>query len=298
MTADSDLPAAKSQATRRELTTIYQGRWWNEDVDAFEHVSASASVRDRLERLALVTTNDVYFDPATGLWSEPRRRLQLELAKTQIATRSSALRGPIVYFTIGPMGSGKTRVLRELVHAHRALAGLDPSTLSRIDADAVRVGLPEYRSGLGSMVVQSEAFDITYKDVYPMARDAGDDIVFDTIGTLDASGNVVFGEILDELVGLGFTPHVLRASAPLEVCRERVVQREGVEGRYIDPGLQASQFGQPEVALAQLLDRGLVRDWLVVDTTGPVESPVLKGAGGCWVEDFSAVFKRLHNRTH
>ncbi len=97
--------------------------------------------------------------------------------------------------------------------------------MSRIAADEVREALPEYADGLGNELVTPECFDVTYGPVFDAVLNAGHDIVFDTIGTLNAAGQVTAGEHLRRLCDAGYLVDVLLAEAPLPVCIERARAR-------------------------------------------------------------------------
>lgn len=281
-------------ARLRSDTVSYQRVWWRSDPQAQQRCDDHPALEVALGERRLVYTTDLYYDAQTGLWTESRQGLQAGLVREQLAVVGANRPDPIAYFTIGSMGAGKTRVLRELVHAHRSLGGNDPASLSRVAADEVRMKLPEYANGLGSEVVSLEAFAITYDLVYPRARDLRADLVYDTIGLMRPDGTVSFERFLIELREAGYVPHVLLADCPLELCLARCEQRALGDGRFVDPAVQRAQHEQPGNALRRLTDLGHVEHWAVVDTSGSLASPPMIQAAGDWLTDYAKVAEELN----
>lgn len=196
---------------------------------------------------------------------------------------------PTAYFTIGCIGSGKTTIMRKFVSAHRrATSGATNESLTRVAADDVREALPGYGDGLGSRVVAPECFDVTYPGVYTAARDAGLDLVYDTIGRL-ARDAVVLEPNLRELRDRGFKIHLLRAHAPLDVCVRRAEQRALATGRLVDADEQALLYDEPIEVERRLRAEGVLDGWLVIDTSAPDDHlPMLEAS-----EEWHDVFPRL-----
>ena len=236
------------------------------------------------------------FTKTTPVCGVPRgRELHDDLVATQLGG-GGPLERPAAYFTIGSMGAGKTTTLRRFVDAHRAVtASAERTSLSRVAADDIRGALPEYRQGLGSAVVHEECLNIAYEHLYPAARDARTDLVFDTIGTIDDNDVVSFAESLRELRMAGYATHVLLADAPLDVCLKRVEQRAlAVDGRLISPLTLRSLHPQPR----QVLDRlraaeDLLDGWAIFDTSTPAAiAPIVDGTDE-WVGQYAQLCEAL-----
>jgi hypothetical protein len=236
-----------------------------------------------LSALALVTTVDVYHD-ADG-WHPERQELHGHLVAGQLGA-GAAPPDPVAYFTIGPMGSGKSSRLRRLVERHRVARGRTPKQLySRVAADEIRVELPEYADGLGSEVVHIECLEVTYSQVFPAAVDAHHDIVFDTIGTIGADGSVSFDPSLAILEDAGYEIHVLLADAPLDTCVQRATERAlHVDGRLVDAAAHAATHPQPSEVLRLLRDRGRLAGWAVVDTSSEDDSLPIRIGTDDWID--------------
>ncbi len=278
----------------RSDTATYQRVWWRNDPQAQQRCDDDPALEASLDERRLVYTTDLYYDAHADVWTKSRQGLQARLVREQLAVAGANRPDPIAYYTIGSMGAGKTRVLREMVHAHRSLGGDHPASLSRVAADEVRIQLPEYANGLGSEVVSLEAFAITYDLVYPRARDLRADLVYDTIGLMLPDGTVSFERSLIELREAGYVPHVLLAECPLELCLARCEQRALGDGRFVDPAVQRAQHKQPGNALRRLADLGHIEHWAVVDTSGSPENPPMIEAAGDWLTNYAKVVEELN----
>lgn len=266
-------------------TAVYQRSWWRGD----PAVRDAADADPELARLlasgpALLRTDDVY-GPAG--WSA-RARLHDRLVAGQLGSGPPPPR-PEAYFTIGCMGSGKTTVLRPLVDAYRAVVlGRAPSTLARVAADEVRMALPEYQDGLGSEVVATEAFYVTYSKVFPAARDSGLDVVFDTIGrTMPPAREVSFRPSLDELRAAGYSVHVMLVETPFDQCVDRARRRALTEdGRLVPLAAQQDVYDQPAQCLASLLADGVVDEWARIEGSGSAAAPPMIAASDGWASRY------------
>jgi UDP:flavonoid glycosyltransferase YjiC (YdhE family) len=235
----------------------------------------------------LLTTQDAFYDgpdpltPEPDLWQPARRQLHAQLVADQLGAGPPP-EEPTAYFTIGPMGAGKTSLLRRLVHAHREIHRVETSSsLTRVAADELREALPEFASGLGNQIVVPECYDVTYGQVFPAALAAGHDVVYDTIGTLSSKGEVTLLPNLRALRDAGFRIHVLLAQAPLSACVERAKHRALHDnGRLIHASQHAMTHAQPDRVLERLLaEPDLLHAWGVIDTysVGPA-APMLRGS--------------------
>lgn len=258
-------------------TVDYQNNWWRTDPPVAARCRKDAALHDRLKALHLVDTTVVY-QANDGAWHQDREPLHAAIVDSLVAGEAP-LETPAVYFTIGQMGSGKTSILGPVVDAARFTRHeRDRASLSCVAADAVREAIPEYANGLGSLVVQQEAFSVTYERVYPAARDARNDIVYDTIGKLESIEPNV-----RDLKEAGFAVHVLLASAPLELCMSRVEKRALTQnGRWVSLEAQLADEGRAAAALTTLRDAGLLDGWAVFDTVNFVTCPPIIDGSDFW----------------
>ncbi len=264
----------------RDAEFAYRKTWWRHDV----HVAAACQRRpelvDKLTAIYFPRTTDV-FRAADRTYDPERVAVHDEIGDRQLGYGVPPS-VPTVYFTIGCMGSGKTTVLRQFVHAHRLhTGGQNEASLSLIAADEVREALPGYDEGLGSRVVDPECFDVTYGRVFPMVRDAGFDIVYDTIGTMKGSNPSFLSQLL-ELKTSGYRIYLLRADAPFLTCQERAEARALATGRIVDAADQTKVFYQPIAVEERLRALGLVDGWMSVDTSSVASSAAIIDASDDW----------------
>lgn len=267
-----------SVAELEAATAAYQKHWWRDDPDIAALCAATSGLGATLAGLSLVTTDQVHREPS-GAWRAPRVAVHDALARQHVAD-GTPLDDPVAYFTIGPMGSGKTTALRSLVQAHREARGRSPADArSTVAADEIRMALPEYAGGLGSLVVHAECLEVAYTRVFPDALVARQDMIFDTIGTIRSAGQISIEPSLVRLRDEGFEIHLVLADAPLDLCIERALRRAlEVDGRLVDPAAQAHTHPQPRQVLDVLVAAGWPSGWAVVDTssTGP-RPPITDG---------------------
>jgi len=274
-------PRWSSRSDLERASAAYERGWWRADPAVAAAAGADSRLRAHLDAgPPLVRTIDLY-EPSN--WAA-RADLHRALAAAQIADGSRET-PPSAFFTIGCMGAGKTRILRPLVEAYRTVVLGRTGPPSRVAADEVRVALPEYADGLGSRVVEAEAFTITYGQVYPAARDARHDILYDTIGRILPTGEASFEPNLRELRDAGYRIHVLLVNTPFPVCVERAEQRAlNEDGRLVHLAAQDDVYDQPGQCLERVVaENGLVDDWVAVDGSGPPDAPPMQDGDDPWV---------------
>lgn len=284
-----------SRVDLEQASAAYEAGWWRTDPGVAAAAAADDDLRAHLAAgPPLVRTSDVY---ESAGWTA-RADLHRTLAAAQIAPGSPEPH-PSAFFTIGCMGAGKTRMLGPLANAYRAVVLGRTSQPSRVAADAVRVALPEYGHGLGSRVVEGEAFTITYGQVFPAARDSRRDIVYDTIGRMLPSGQAGFETNLRELRAAGFGIHVLLVNTPFAMCVERAEQRALHEdGRLVRLADQQAVYDHPGRCLRRLeAEPGLVDDWIMVDGSGPPDAPPMQDGNGAWASRYQDLLDQLSGST-
>jgi predicted ATPase len=277
----------RTRAELEEATADYQRDWWRTDIaaraiidDHVRHPRVRGTVAAHAAS-GIVTTADVYKAPTPG---SPRPSYLAQRATIQAAITAQCLAPqpapgpPVVYFTIGCPGAGKTTVLRSIVDRTRSQVQPDPPLYSIVDADRVRQQLPEYADGLGAFVVQEESFDITYGPVLDAAIDLRADIVFDTIGRLAS-----VRDTLDRLHAERYRIHVLLARSTVDLCAERTERRAlTVDGRLVNPASLRGWIADADETLAALLREDFpLAGWAIIDTAD-MSRPTLIDGSALW----------------
>ncbi len=131
-------------------------------------------------------------------------------------------RPPIAILTGGPPGAGKSTGLR--TYASVALA---PGTL-RIDADALRAQLPEYR-GWNADLTQAETGVLVDRLLAGIGRPCRFDLLYD--GTMSRADR--YRRLIPELRAIGYGVFLLHVSVPESLSRRRVLERYRAMGRYV-----------------------------------------------------------------
>ena len=272
--------------------SLYEVTWWEKDPTvATMRADAGAypGLQGRLmaaRNAGLVTTRDVHVDDA-GHYLPRRTALHEAIVRDCVPTRTTdddPDRIPEAFFTIGSPGAGKTSTLRGLVRAYRDLGhGHAGTPLAIVDADQVRTALPEYASGLGSVVVGVECYDVTYDQVFPAALASRSDLVYDTLGGIDS----VLPNI-ERLIDAGYHVHMLRAVAPLDMRRARTLDRAlARDGRLVPEWLlKNTAKAAAETMRVLRKDKVPLAGWAEIDTAHPSGVPVALAADPVWAAAF------------
>jgi predicted kinase len=278
--------AAEEAHFWRHLQAVraFEASWWVYDRGVLNVCDEHPDLATRLADISAtrpVTTFDVYFDADTQDVRPERVSAYVGAFMSCLPShgRTGAVDRPVVLYTTGNMGSGKSTSLRHVALGFRTLrlGRTGPPVL--IDADMVRESLPEYRNGLGSGSVQTEAFHVAYERLLPAAIHRGCDLIFDTIGKHDS-----IRRTLDDLILRRYEVHMIVATAPLAVLQDRVRDRTlHRNGRVVDPAVQAALQGQPEATLDRLLTEKVpLTGWAVVDTGQSDGHLRMVKSGGAW----------------
>lgn len=150
-------------------------------------------------------------------------------------------RPPIAILTGGPPGAGKSTGLR--THAPMALA---PGTL-RIDADALRGQLPEYR-GWNADLTQAETGVLVDRLLAGIGRPCRFDLLYD--GTMSRADR--YRRLIPELRAMGYRVFLLHVSVPESVSRRRVLERYRAMGRYVSRAAIVRYFATGPATFQQL----------------------------------------------
>lgn len=270
----------RSRAELEAAVASHLPHWWRNDPRVAAELADRPELLAQLEgRGSLVSTVHVYAEG--DIWRPARTAVHGQIVASMLGTGAPGS-APVAYFTIGPMGAGKTTRLRPIVQADRARRDLVDESLSRVSADEIRERLPEYADGLGSLVVQDEAFRVAYDTLFPAACEARLDLVYDTIGRV--AGSVAsFDRQLRELKTAGFAIHVVLAQCALDICRNRAERRALSNGRLVDSAVQDATHDQPAQVLKLLqTEAGLLDGWAVFDTSGAGDPPPMIDGSEGW----------------
>lgn len=264
----------------------YERTWWRTNPDIAAAIAADPTLYDRLAAVAarpsVVTTAHVY--RRGGAWSPDRVALH-ELLTARCITGSAAP-DPVVYFTLGCPGVGKSSWLRRIALDHlRESTGRSGATV--LDADLIRQALPEYNGGLGSNVVAPEAYDVTYQLVLPRAILDRRDLVFDTMGRATVADQVA------ALVVARYQVRLLLAEAPEATCRDRAARRALRDGREVPAALVTEMHTTARETFDGLCAAGAVTCTAAVDTSDENRRPRLLQIEGPWADDLRRVIDAL-----
>lgn len=172
------------------------------------------------------------------------------LAKASAGARCVQGQQPIALFTAGPPGSGKTTWLRQnapmLLH-----------TVSlRIDADALRLDLPEYQ-GWNAYATQAETGDVVNALLRGIGQPCRVSFLYD--GTMTKPDRYL--PLFPRLHQLGYRIYIVEVSVPIQVSRQRALERYQTTGRYVPVAIieEAYKRGPKTIQLLRPLVDGYVR---------------------------------------
>lgn len=150
-------------------------------------------------------------------------------------------RAPIAVLTGGPPGAGKTTWLRR--HAPMLL---HPTTL-RVDADELRMQLPEYR-GWNAATTQDEVGDLVDRLLDAVGKPCLTDLIYD--GTLTSSRRYL--RLIPRLKRLGYRVYLVTVLVPESVSRAQVLRRYQASGRYVPQAAISSYFRSGPAVFRQI----------------------------------------------
>lgn len=189
-------------------------------------------------------------------------------------------RPPIAILTGGPPGAGKSTGLR--THAPVALA---PGTL-RIDADALRAQLPEYR-GWNADLTQAETGVLVDRLLAGIGRPCRFDLLYD--GTMSRADR--YRRLIPELRAMGYRVFLLHVSVPESLSRRRVLERYRAMGRYVSRAAIGRYFATGPATFQSL--SSWADGYLQVDG---LTGRVLKQGGGPFPSDLQPIPPSANSR--
>lgn len=150
---------------------------------------------------------------------------------------------PIAILTGGAPGSGKSTFIKKF-----AAWMDDASKVVKIDADAIRAKLPEYK-GWNAFNTHSETKDIVNRLLEDIGNPCEHDIIYD--GTMNKADN--YRPLIEKLRGLGYKIFIIYMQVPKEVSIERAMGRYQRSGRYVPLEVIDEVFERGLTAYEQLI---------------------------------------------
>jgi predicted ABC-type ATPase len=189
---------------------------------------------------ALPQTRDLY--SKGGTYTPERDLLHRRILADATAGDSCVSgRAPIAVLTGGPPGAGKTTWLRR--HAPMLLR---PTTL-RVDADELRMKLPEYR-GWNAAITQDEVGDLVDRLLDAVGKPCLTDLIYD--GTLSSARR--YQRLIPRLKNLGYRVFLVNVLVPESVSRAQVLRRYQASGRYVPQSAISSYFSKGPAVFRQI----------------------------------------------
>jgi predicted ABC-type ATPase len=171
---------------------------------------------------------------------------------------------PIALFSAGPPGAGKTTWLRQ--HAPGLLKRLS----LRIDADALRAELPDYR-GWNATATQAETGDLVTALLRSIGQPCRVNLLYD--GTMTRPGRYL--QLIPRLRQLGYRIHIVEITVPETISQRRALDRYQSSGRYVPAAVIQESYRNGPSTVTRLLP--LVDGYIQVDgVTGKIR--ISKGA--------------------
>lgn len=169
----------------------------------------------------LPQTKSLYF--INGKYTDDRKKLH-ESIINDFTSKIDCVSGrqPVAIFTGGAPGSGKSYFLKNL------LPFLPKDKIFSIDADAVRMKLPEYK-GYNASSTHLETKDIVNELLMRIAQPCKHDLIID--GTMNKSSSYI--PTITKLKNLGYKIYIIYVEVPKELSIERVLDRYKRTGRYV-----------------------------------------------------------------
>ena len=154
--------------------------------------------------------------------NSPGRIALREKIAEEFVTKEAAKKNHEAVIVIGLPASGKSRIADRLAKENGAII---------LDNDMIKKELPGYSNGWGAHAVHEESAHILEDRIMPKVLARGDDIVLPCLGkTLDN-----LKARIDLLKENGYTVTVVKVNIPVEVAKQRLLDRFDKTNRYVSP---------------------------------------------------------------
>ena len=198
------------------------------------------------------STKDLHTDE-NGVYTPKRLKVHNKILKTWNKSITCVNREkPVAIFMGGSPASGKSTFLKNFAPY------MTSDKIYRIDADAVRDMLPEYK-GWNANSTHQETKDIVNKLIDKIATPCIHDVVFD--GTMSSPKNYL--KIIDRIKGFGYKTFIILMKIPKEIAIERAMERYKRSGRYV-PVFVIDEFFKDSPETFELLKKK-VNGYMIVD---------------------------------
>jgi predicted ABC-type ATPase len=275
--ADEMAPLARRFEAYEAEVRDYGRTWFEADAAARAVISRDAEVRAVVSRLlasaTTVGTDTIY--ECDNRWLPERldihHKVVAQLFGDQIVESSGdgnvGLLMPQAVILMGMPGSGKTSMLRPIAYELLRRTVGHPHLV--VDADVVRTCLPEYRTGLGSEVVQPETAFLVNGRIVEAAYSRRANLILDTVGDPDRSVAEV-----RYLSRAGWSIWCLCAVVNQDVAIERAQRRAIKDGRYVPLAYLRSVGDRPVRAYKAVVESEVpLAGGAMLDTNALLGSP-------------------------
>jgi predicted ABC-type ATPase len=181
---------------------------------------------------------------ANGRYTDTRLMLHEKIiSETKGNAPCKVQNQPIAILTGGAPGSGKSTFIKKFA------SWMDDGTkVVKIDADAIRAKLPEYK-GWNAFNTHAETKDIVNRLLEDVGNPCEHDIIYD--GTMNKADN--YRPLIEKLRGLGYKIFIIYIEVPKKVSIERAMGRYQRSGRYVPLEVIDEVFDKGLTAYEQLI---------------------------------------------
>jgi len=200
---------------------------------------------------------------ADGVYTEERELLHRKIIYDLYKGIACVHRDqPICVLTAGAPGSGKSHFLKYFA----------PYMLSdkiiKIDADAIREKLPEYK-GWNANMTHSETRDIVSEALSYVSTPCKHDLLYD--GTMNTPSN--YEPLIAKLRTLGYKIYIVFVDVPKEYSKKRILERYQRSGRYTPLSVVDEFYAHAPNYFDKI--KTLVDGWIEVDgITAEIKPPI------------------------
>ena len=208
-----------------------------------------------------------HYDYDAKKYTPERRKVHRDIIAEFLSGSNCISEGqPVAVLTGGVPASGKTRYITEKAK----IDWINSTDVFKIDADAVRSRLPEYK-GWNANSTHEETKDIVKEMISTVGKPCKYDMVFD--GTMNSGRNYI--PLIESIKKLGFKVFMIYVKVPsYEIALNRALKRYQRTGRYVPLTVIEDAWKNSERTFRDI--RKLADGWVLVDG---VTSEILEQGG-------------------